>query len=212
MRVRGSVVVTGASSGIGRATALAFARKGCAVVPAARREEVLEEVARACERHRGASTLVVPVDVADPEAVRNPARRAVKGFGRLDVWVDHTGRKPVAMPPVHGPERVARAVVGLARSPRREVVVGPAGRQLPMEAKAAQGSAEKTMAVRVDRTHLSRREPGPTTHGNLHAPIPGEGAVHGGRHGRRRTVVRRPTTAALPTGAALGGGRRLRTR
>ncbi|MEV5341494.1 SDR family oxidoreductase [Streptomyces sp. NPDC052676] len=89
MRVRDSVVViTGASSGIGRATAEAFARKGCAVVLAARRAEALEAVRQECERHRGAEALAVPTDVTDAAAVQGLARRAVERFGRIDVWVN----------------------------------------------------------------------------------------------------------------------------
>ncbi len=89
MRVKDSViVVTGASSGIGRATALAFARKGAAVVLAARRAAALEEVARECEA-AGGSALAVPTDVTDDEAVQELARRAVERFGRIDVWVNN---------------------------------------------------------------------------------------------------------------------------
>jgi short-subunit dehydrogenase len=81
------VVITGASSGIGRASALAFADHGCRLVVAARGEPALREVALACER-RGAPTLVVPVDVADADAVASLGARAVERFGHIDVWVE----------------------------------------------------------------------------------------------------------------------------
>ncbi|MDN3292765.1 SDR family oxidoreductase [Streptomyces ficellus] len=323
MRVRDSVVViTGASSGIGRATAIAFARKGCPVVLAARREEALEAVRQECERHRGAEALVVPTDVTDPKAVEDLARRAVQRFGRIDVWVNaaavtvfgpfrevpledfrkvldvnvmgyvhgaraalrvmceqgrgtlinvssivgvvsqpythaygmskyairalsaslrqellldkakhihvctvlpatidtplfehaanYTGRKPVAMPPVYSPERVARRIVDLVRAPRREVVVGPMGRSMVLESRLAPGLVERMMAQQVDKTHLSRKEPAPAGHGNLHVPAPGPGAAHGGWGGRRRTAMRRLATATMLAGVVAGVARRAR--
>jgi NAD(P)-dependent dehydrogenase (short-subunit alcohol dehydrogenase family) len=81
------VVVTGASSGIGRATALRFAREGAAVVLAARRAEALAEVAHEVER-AGGRALVVPTDVSDEAAVDALAQRAVEELGRIDVWVN----------------------------------------------------------------------------------------------------------------------------
>ena len=88
MRVKGAVaVVTGASSGIGRATALALAERGADVVVTARREEALLEVARDCAA-KGAQALVCPADVTDAAAVAEVARRGVDRFGRIDVWVN----------------------------------------------------------------------------------------------------------------------------
>jgi NAD(P)-dependent dehydrogenase (short-subunit alcohol dehydrogenase family) len=84
------VVLTGASSGIGRAAALAFARRGARLVLAGRLDAALEEVAGACRR-LGGEALAVPTDVRDEQAVRDLARAAVERFGRIDVWVNDAG-------------------------------------------------------------------------------------------------------------------------
>lgn len=81
------VEITGASRGIGRATAKLFVESGASVVLAARREDALLEAAAECEA-LGGRALVVPTDVADWEAVEWLARRAVEHFGRIDVWVN----------------------------------------------------------------------------------------------------------------------------
>lgn len=86
-RLRGAVVVlVGASSGVGRATALAFAEHGARLVLAARSDQALDDIARAC-RARGAVALVVPTEVADAAAVDALAEVAMERFGHIDVWV-----------------------------------------------------------------------------------------------------------------------------
>ncbi len=83
-----TVVITGASSGIGTATAYALARHGSAVVLAARTEPALHEVARRC-RELGGQALVVPTDVTDPDAVERLAATAVAEFGQIDAWINN---------------------------------------------------------------------------------------------------------------------------
>lgn len=311
------VVITGASSGIGRATALRFASKGARLVLAARGSESLEAVAAQC-RKRGAEAIAVPTDVTDPGKVEALASRAVEEFGRLDVWVNNaavgafgllteippkefqrvldvnitgyvngaraalarqtvqgsgtlinvssivavtplpysaaysiskaavralsislrselaregvsgvnvctvlpatidtpfyqnaanfTGRRPMALPPVYTPQRVAKAVVKVAAHPRRETVAGGlAGRLLVLQHKFTPGAVEAATARQVDRRQLSRRRSAPVTPGNLHQSSQsiGKAATTGGWHGQRRTAQRLVAGSAALAGAAV---------
>jgi short-subunit dehydrogenase len=81
------VVITGASSGIGRATALEFARHGARLVLAARGEDQLQEVANECQA-LGATAIAIPTDVSVHEAVNELATRAIDTFGGIDIWVN----------------------------------------------------------------------------------------------------------------------------
>ena len=87
-RAAPAVVITGASAGIGRATALAFAQRGWSVGLIARGRERLESAAQAVER-AGGRAVVLQADVADPEAVEEAAAHASASFGGIDVWVNN---------------------------------------------------------------------------------------------------------------------------
>jgi short-subunit dehydrogenase len=84
------VVITGASSGIGRAAALRLAHRARALALCARSEEALAEVAAEC-KNRGATTICRALDVADEEAVEAFAAAAEGDLGRIDVWVNNAG-------------------------------------------------------------------------------------------------------------------------
>jgi NAD(P)-dependent dehydrogenase (short-subunit alcohol dehydrogenase family) len=82
------VVVTGASAGVGRATALAFAWQGASIGAIARGEERLEATRRELEQ-AGGRTETVPADVADADAVEDAAARIETALGPIDVWVNN---------------------------------------------------------------------------------------------------------------------------
>jgi short-subunit dehydrogenase len=82
------MVITGASSGIGLATAREWASRGGTVVLAARSSEVLEEEAAVCE-DAGGKALVVQADVSKEEDVNRLVKEVVKTFGKIDVWLNN---------------------------------------------------------------------------------------------------------------------------
>jgi NAD(P)-dependent dehydrogenase (short-subunit alcohol dehydrogenase family) len=103
-------LITGAGSGIGKASALALMRHGWSVVLAGRRKELLEDVAREGQS-AGARSLVVPTDVADAASIRNLFARAKETFGRLDLLFNNAGIGAPAVPMEDLPFEKWKAVV-----------------------------------------------------------------------------------------------------
>lgn len=83
-------IVTGASAGIGRATAELFCREGASVVAVARREERLKELAEECRKLPG-EIIWHAGDVGDPATAVNMVKKAVETFGKLDIAVNDAG-------------------------------------------------------------------------------------------------------------------------
>lgn len=289
-------VITGASSGIGRATAVEFARQGYNVVLAARRNDALLDVAAEC-REEGVQAATVVADVTDEAAVINIGDNAVATFGRIDVWVNdaavmlygkfeevpldefeqvidtnlfgyvhgarvalkqfklqgygtlinidsvnavaplpytsayniskyavrglshslrmeleldglsetihvcnvmpasvdtnlfqnaanYTGREVRALEPVYDPKYVAKQIVKLADDPKREVIVGPAGRLMAAEFSFLPKLYERAMSRFGNRNNLGR-EPALDTTGNLYEPVKGNDGIYGGWREKR---------------------------
>jgi short-subunit dehydrogenase len=82
------VVVTGSSAGVGRATAVAFAKRGARVGLLARGRDGLEG-ARTEVESAGGKALIIPADVSDADAIDVAAQRVEEGLGPIDVWVNN---------------------------------------------------------------------------------------------------------------------------
>jgi NAD(P)-dependent dehydrogenase (short-subunit alcohol dehydrogenase family) len=83
-------IITGASTGIGRATARLFAEHGAIVVLAARSADKLEELARELQG-QGREALAVPTDVTQEDAVRHLVARTIQTYGRVDILINNAG-------------------------------------------------------------------------------------------------------------------------
>lgn len=306
------VVITGASSGIGRATAHAFAKKGATLVLAARRKEALDETLLECEQ-LGGRGIVVPTDVSDSSQMDLLADVAVDTYEKIDIWVNnaavslfgrfeetpredfeqvlntnllgtvngsraairqfreqgqgglinvssmvghagqpytsayvtskwairglteclrmeladapkihasavlpasidtplfqqaanYTGRPTKAMTPVYPPEQVANAIVKVSCSPRREVIVGGAGRMMALVRNLQPSLGERMMRSQVENDHFAQGLPVETNPGNLFEPTSDKGAVRGGWIEREHSGRRMPAAGAMLGAAAL---------
>lgn len=90
-----TIILTGASTGIGRALAIQLAAKGASLVLAARNPVTLQETTAACNQV-GGDAIAVPTDVAQPDACQRLVEAAVEAFGRVDVLVNNAGISAIA--------------------------------------------------------------------------------------------------------------------
>jgi short-subunit dehydrogenase len=103
------IVITGASQGIGRETALLLGRAGASIVPVARNEAALQTLSDEIERAGGHSEPVV-ADVSDHAALERVADRAEARFGRIDTWVNNAAVSVYARVDELDPAEIARVV------------------------------------------------------------------------------------------------------
>jgi short-subunit dehydrogenase len=146
MESRAVVVITGASSGIGRTTAEVFAARGCRLVLSARREGLLKQVSDELNRRYGVEAVPVTCDVRHAVDVQRLIDTAVERFGRLDVLVANAGvalyarvedtseedLRDLLETNVFGVHRCIRAAVPIMRRQRRghiAVIGSVAGKQ-----------------------------------------------------------------------------------
>jgi short-subunit dehydrogenase len=306
------IVITGASSGIGRATALELARQGGTLILTARQQKALNDVAKECTRLGGRAEAVA-ADVTDEESLREVAQRGLDQFGKVDVWINnagvtlfgrfeeapladfrqvietnlfgyihgarialrcfreqghgvlinissvvgsvaqpftsayttskfaiagfteslrmelldtpeirvctvlpasidtplfqhaanYTGKAIKALEPVYAAEDVAKAIAKCVEYPKREVVVGGAGKQLLSLRSVMPGTAEKLMARKVREDHFQEKR-APKKTGNLYKPMPSRNQVSGGWSNGRRGGGSGIVAAGLLLAAGLG--------
>lgn len=170
------ILVTGASSGIGLASARALAREGAQAILAARSLDKLETEA-ATLRANGSAALAVRLDVGDPASVERAVTQILDQFGHVDVainfagnagslglWQDSPADQLRAMIDTHllGAERVARAVLPgmLARGSGRIVNVASTVGWAPMPAAAAYSAAKAAVLAFSEALHGEMRDHG----------------------------------------------------
>ena len=91
-----TVIITGASSGIGEATAMKLAKEGANVVLTARSEDKLNKLRSKIEKENGGKAIVVPADVTKKEDLKKVAKKTKEEFGSIDGLVNNAGLMPLS--------------------------------------------------------------------------------------------------------------------
>jgi NAD(P)-dependent dehydrogenase (short-subunit alcohol dehydrogenase family) len=225
-----TALVTGASSGIGRATVLRLAGRGSALILLARGREALEETAREARAAGATEVLVCPADVTDAEAVQRAVDTAVTRFGRLDVVVHAAqvmayGRiedvprevyEAVVDTALHGTANIARSVLPVLREQRAGDLVVVSSLLAEVTAPLM-GSyvAAKWGQLGLVRTLQQETRDLPAVHvsavapGGVNTPIYYQGATYAGQAGRPPIPVYSADRVARAVLARLHRPRRL---
>lgn len=211
------VVVTGASSGIGRATALRAAGDGAHLVLVARGERSLTEVAGACAAAGAASATVVACDVGEDLAVRDLVRHVLEEHGRIDVVVSAAGvvayGRVEDVPPevfdgvvrtdLLGPVNLARHVVPVLRAQRRgsllyvgSVVGHVAVPQMSAYVVSKWGVRALSRELQLENRDLPDVHIGYVAPGGVDTPIYGQAANYAGFAGRPPPPLASPERVA----------------
>jgi short-subunit dehydrogenase len=187
------VVITGASSGIGRDAALRFARRHARLVLVSRRGRVLDDVSAECRRKGAAAAVAVAADISAEAELQAVVDTAFAHFGRIDVWVNNAGVDGYGPLDRMTPDEIRRIfevnAIGTALGTRAALrAMKPAGRGTIVNVSSVLGEVPQPYAAVYSATKASIRA--------LSAAVRSELALEKHRHIHVSTVI--PATTDTP--------------
>jgi short-subunit dehydrogenase len=201
------IVITGASSGIGRDAAVRFAKRHDRLVLVSRRREALETVAEECRRRGAADAVAVAADVSDEAQLQTVVDTALARFGGIDVWVNDAGVDAYGPLDSMRPDEIRRLfevnAVGTALGTRAAIrVMKRAGRGTVVNVSSVLGEVPQPYAAVYSATKASIRA--------LSAAVRSELALDKHRHIHVSTVIPATTDTPAYRHSANRSGRKLR--